>query len=385
MYNTSTEGVYVQGSNVVARIDHCTFNNLGYSRNEYTRLRYVVDAEITNCIYSKGVVPPSRCMLFYGSLLSNCNFYEVGSVSMSNSEYTTQESIWKDYDPVYEDADNGNFTLLESSPMYFKATDGEALGDLRWAKNEPETPYYTVSIKVLSEIDSISIEGATVVFNNETMITDASGPAVFDSISPITNAAYVVTADNFQDASGSITVTNDNITETALMSPEAYTVTFIVSGNDGFIEGALVVFNNAIILTDVEGKAVFDSIAPISDAMYLVTAENYQNTSGSITVNDADVTETVLLTSLFSSQFENWNEEVIIYPNPASEYIKLRLPDGFIGTVEFIDITGRIMEILDVSNEKNILFNTEAFNEGIYYVKVSSENTTITKRFIISK
>ncbi|RMD97547.1 MAG: T9SS C-terminal target domain-containing protein [Calditrichaeota bacterium] len=38
------------------------------------------------------------------------------------------------FDPMFADPVNGDYTLLQGSPAYGKAHDGEALGDLRWAK-----------------------------------------------------------------------------------------------------------------------------------------------------------------------------------------------------------------------------------------------------------
>ncbi|MBD3377681.1 T9SS type A sorting domain-containing protein [candidate division KSB1 bacterium] len=44
------------------------------------------------------------------------------------------ETIWN-FDPMFADAENHDFTLMEGSPAYGKAHDGGALGDLRWATN----------------------------------------------------------------------------------------------------------------------------------------------------------------------------------------------------------------------------------------------------------
>ncbi|MBD3383358.1 T9SS type A sorting domain-containing protein [candidate division KSB1 bacterium] len=44
------------------------------------------------------------------------------------------ETIWN-FDPMFADAENHDFTLMAGSPAYGKAHDGGALGDLRWATN----------------------------------------------------------------------------------------------------------------------------------------------------------------------------------------------------------------------------------------------------------
>ncbi|MFA9391003.1 MAG: DUF4957 domain-containing protein [Prolixibacteraceae bacterium] len=383
MYNTYIEGVYVQGANVIARIDHCTFDNLGYAHNEFVRLRYIADAEVTNCIFSNAETPPSRCMLFYGSLLSNCNFYEVGSVSGASDSYV---SLWKNYDPVYEDVATGNFTLLETSPMYLKGTDGEALGDLRWATNEPTDPRYTVSFTVLTENDSLALVGASVFFNNQTILTDANGVVVFESIAPVTDAVYSIVANDFEDASGTITVTNDNVAEIALMTAGTYTVTFIVKGkNDALLEGATVVFNNKIVSTGVDGTAAFDSISPIANALYLVSADSYENAIGYINVTDTDVIETVTVSSSGNSVSETMETQFVVYPNPASDYINLTLPDDFVGTVDVLNSTGQKLDNFNVSNTKNMVLDTDSYSNGMYFLRLSNHNINVSKCVILNK
>jgi hypothetical protein len=41
------------------------------------------------------------------------------------------------YDPEFADVENGDFTILESSPLYYLSSDGTCIGDLRWATNKP--------------------------------------------------------------------------------------------------------------------------------------------------------------------------------------------------------------------------------------------------------
>jgi hypothetical protein len=41
------------------------------------------------------------------------------------------------YDPMFVDYAIGDYTLAEGSPLYGLGSDGEAIGDLRWATNPP--------------------------------------------------------------------------------------------------------------------------------------------------------------------------------------------------------------------------------------------------------
>ncbi|PKL88826.1 MAG: hypothetical protein CVV23_08415 [Ignavibacteriae bacterium HGW-Ignavibacteriae-2] len=145
MYDTNTEGIYIQGNEVVFKVNHCTFNNLGRLRAEMIRPRYVVNAEIKNSIFSNTIEPHNRTILIYGaSVIDYTNFYNVGSISIHDSSaFRMGAYVVFDVDPMYADVSTGDFTLLEGSTMYNSADDGEALGDLRWAVNKPTTAVNT--------------------------------------------------------------------------------------------------------------------------------------------------------------------------------------------------------------------------------------------------
>ena len=56
------------------------------------------------------------------------------------------------FDPMFADAANGDFTLLPGSPAYGKAHDGGALGDLRWSTNETSVSGKEISTPVDFEL-----------------------------------------------------------------------------------------------------------------------------------------------------------------------------------------------------------------------------------------
>jgi hypothetical protein len=58
---------------------------------------------------------------------------EAGSWSGAKQTGTVDEATIYNLDPLFKDATNGDFTLLSASPVKNLASDGKALGDLRWA------------------------------------------------------------------------------------------------------------------------------------------------------------------------------------------------------------------------------------------------------------
>ncbi len=51
------------------------------------------------------------------------------------------------FDPMYESADNFDYTLKQNSPAYMGAADGSALGDLTWATNSSDRNKFNLSIE----------------------------------------------------------------------------------------------------------------------------------------------------------------------------------------------------------------------------------------------
>ena len=79
------------------------------------------------------------------SYVSDIDTFNVAAVPLKSTDGEVDESTVYGIDPMYEDAENMNWTLLENSHLYRLGHDGEALGDLRWAKNTPTAVGLTVT------------------------------------------------------------------------------------------------------------------------------------------------------------------------------------------------------------------------------------------------
>jgi hypothetical protein len=91
-----------------------------------------------------------------GSIVSHIDTFNVFPIPIKSTKGGTVDAATiYGFDPIYEDPDNGNFTLLSGSPAYGKAHDGSALGDLRWATNPPMS---VREIKTDREVDSYKLE-----------------------------------------------------------------------------------------------------------------------------------------------------------------------------------------------------------------------------------
>jgi hypothetical protein len=72
------------------------------------------------------------------------------------------------------------------------------------------------------------------------------------------------------------------------------------------------------------------------------------------------------------------SKEIIVYPNPAHNYIKINIP---VNTVFSTDIYNSIGQLVSrTSNQDHI--NIGKLNSGIYFVKIKYNNTVVTKKIV---
>jgi len=71
-----------------------------------------------------------------------------------------------------------------------------------------------------------------------------------------------------------------------------------------------------------------------------------------------------------------------IYPNPASNILTVELDKFETGTLEIIDLTGRILKKIPVLNANLMQVDVTDFSKGIYFIRVQLSNGTSVKPFI---
>jgi hypothetical protein len=76
----------------------------------------------------------------------------------------------------------------------------------------------------------------------------------------------------------------------------------------------------------------------------------------------------------------NKENSIKAYPNPSQS--SMVIETGFLGfTAETFDVTGKKLKTLAASGSRMVL-SKEDFGSGLFLVKISSGNNTITKRII---
>jgi photosystem II stability/assembly factor-like uncharacterized protein len=79
------------------------------------------------------------------------------------------------------------------------------------------------------------------------------------------------------------------------------------------------------------------------------------------------------------SSLETKSKEVEIYPNPGNGIFHLNYPEASKGNLEVYNLIGEKLKQEKVSNDLDL----SAYPKGVYFVKISTENKTITQKIVL--
>ena len=78
----------------------------------------------------------------------------------------------------------------------------------------------------------------------------------------------------------------------------------------------------------------------------------------------------------------NDENAIIVYPNPTNDIITINSPSYFIKDVEVYDVRGRRMS-QSIEEKTNIFsINLAPLETSIYFVRITTEKGTVTKKII---
>jgi len=142
----------------------------------------------------------------------------------------------------------------------------------------------------------------------------------------------------------------ENILETFTLPGECYRFSIYDSAGNG---------GGSVVLYDSENVVVYNSTGN-----YEARGDAFFSTEGLLNVSD------------------NVLQNVVIYPNPAKSVLNINNAEN--ASIEVLDLLGRVL-ITKSSISLNEQLNVSELTSGTYLIKISSNNKTVTDKFIIHK
>ncbi|MEA3505036.1 MAG: T9SS type A sorting domain-containing protein, partial [Bacteroidota bacterium] len=176
--------------------------------------------------------------------------------------------------------------------------------------------------------------------------------------------------------------------ELSEIPPAEYTVTFNVTdaATSNAISDAEIIIDGNTLTTNSSGEATVDLID--GNYSYSVNASGYYEATGNVVVNGSDIIADVLMD--IDTSIEEFESGITISPNPSTGRFLL-LISGVNNnlTVTIYDAKGNVIikkenqEIIDGKYEQ--LFDLSSHANGMYYLKVVSENVEFVKKIVVTK
>lgn len=327
-----------------------------------------VASEVTETVYSvifnitDGTNPVTNATVTFDGTSYSCNsngIVTITNISDGSYSYTVSANGYN--------SENGTITVSGSN-----VTENISL-------EITTVPEYFVTFSVSNNNNPIT--GAIISFNGSTYLTSSEGKYTIENVTAGTYK-YSVSATGFESESGTITVSESDVTEEVILeiaTESDYSLTFNVSDGTNPISGAVIKFIDSTYTTSSDGKYIIENVKA-GTYNYSVSATGFENMNGSVTVNNADLTENITMIKVTSFE-EIRSNKIVCYPNPVKNILN-------------IESSSNIKKIQITSQYGETVFDCEVYGtyvtvgiqyipSGIYILRIeTTENNVLVKKII---
>jgi|GEM_PF-952647 len=276
-------------------------------------------------------------------------------------------------DYVFEGITAGTYAYTVEKDGYLVVEDNLTVEDNTLEEVILQQETFTVTFDVRDAQDD-PVTGATITFDG---VTNNPGEYVFEEITAGTYA-YTVEKDGYLIVEDDLTVEDDTFEE-VILQQETFTVTFDVRDDqDDPVTGATITFDG---VTNNPGDYVFEEITA-GTYDFLVEKTGYKTKEGGVTVTDEDMEVTVILETDDVMVDDPHGDELIVYPNPATDYLYIRSNEK-IKELRLVDMLGQVV-YMTVVDGVNYQLNVSDLEHGLYFVQIRFAEGYTTKRLQIT-
>jgi hypothetical protein len=78
------------------------------------------------------------------------------------------------------------------------------------------------------------------------------------------------------------------------------------------------------------------------------------------------------------------NQNISIFPNPASDFIQIQFQSSVENTrIELLDLSGRVVRSINTRNEQNMVLSVSDLSSGLYMISIQSANGIVSKPVMV--
>ncbi|PBQ30367.1 hypothetical protein CNR22_00845 [Sphingobacteriaceae bacterium] len=340
-------------------------------------------------------------------VVATSGLYYVSLQVTTNGSYGTNYLSWDDLDIIIPCSLNTTSVTVSTStnvlcngqPLDLSATgadeytwnNGATGGNITEYPNQ-NMQYYVVATNTLSGCSQTLNAQYVTVLQSPAIIVVGSKPAVCvgDNITLMANGApsyvwntnatgAVITVTPGQSTTYTVTGTNaagcSTSTEYSVIVNPNPTITVSSTANSNQIcvgEYATLTGNGAVSFAWASSTGFIQSnvamVNPVANTVYTVSGTGANGCVGKTTY----VLNVDACTGLSKV---NATSGIKLYPNPTAASFVVESNSTSVKTIEVVDLTGRVI-LTNTNSDLNTNINISTFANGVYYVKVKSENAT---------
>ena len=187
----------------------------------------------------------------------------------------------------------------------------------------------------------------------------------------------------------SITVTPDLLSQTGSAFTNDEIAVWIDYNNDSdFLDAGEQV---GYVLVGTGWSNVFTFTVPtsaVSSAVRMRVRISYSTDGAIVPCGQSTYGEvedyTVNITTSGASLLDNELSAITIYPNPSSDILNIDLSSANeeVKSISIVDITGKLIQTIDVLENTNISLNVSSLASGLYHVMISSASNSIVRQVV---
>jgi Secretion system C-terminal sorting domain/SprB repeat/Ig-like domain CHU_C associated/Right handed beta helix region/Periplasmic copper-binding protein (NosD) len=166
----------------------------------------------------------------------------------------------------------------------------------------------------------------------------------------------------------------------------AFNVLFIIDDGTDPVNGAAISFDGENTFSDESGESLYENKAPGSYD-YTVTAFGFNAATGTVVVENEDITQNVTLNIVSVASIREMNN-LLIYPNPntGSFFINTEIYEETDFLIKIYNLQGQIITTIKEQNVHGKFIkeiNLDNRFGGVYYLQIVTNSNNIIKKVII--
>jgi hypothetical protein len=234
-------------------------------------------------------------------------------------------------------------------------------------------PKFNVTIRVIRDLTYDPLNVNSVLFNNETKVTNSSGEVLY-AVDPGTYE-YFIQRTSYESIEGTIEVTSDT-TITFILHQTHANVRMRLREDTRPVTNAIVSLDLDTLYSNSLGDALYSQLPVSTSYEYTITKDGYEEKEGDVYLS-RDTTVLIQMTkATVSADFSPSKSDFRLWPNPAREFLNISTPGQSNKRIIMItSLSGLTVRRIEMDREQMQL-DIRDLIPGAYVVQIITDDAT---------